>query len=146
MKPLDFYELGLQIAESATSEAQHRTVVNRVYYGLHHESCCRYFRTELSPSPLNRSRRHTDLRVRFNQPDNPNAGAIGQLLGNLMTLRTEADYQLAPPLRYRSRSYSSEQLMRFAISIGEDLLEALETYSPGEAPDGCRCPQGYSTG
>lgn len=146
MKPLDFYEYGLQIASSATSEAQYRTAIGRVYYGLHDEACCRYFRTEPFAQPLNRNRRHTDLRDRLNQPDNPRVGEIGQLLGNLMRLRTEADYQLVPPLLYQRRTYTAEQLMRRALTVGQDLLRALEEYSPGEAPDGCDCPEAYSTG
>ena len=53
---------------------------------------------------------------------------------------------LAPPLRYRGRSYSAERLMSRAVSLAEELLHALEDYSPGEAPDGCDCPTAYSVG
>ncbi len=145
MRPLDFYELGLRLSRMASVDAEYRTVINRVYYGLHHETCCRYFRLLPTPQPLNSNQRHTELRNRLNDPGNPTSGEVSQLLGSLTRMRTEADYQLNPPLRYRSRSYSPEQLMAEAMQLGEDLLEALERYSPGEAPDGCHCPTVYSS-
>ena len=96
--------------------------------------------------PLPRNRRHTALRDRLNTPDDPVTGEVGQLLASLMRLRSEADYQLAPPLRYRGRTHTPEQLMRTALAVGEDLVEALESFSPGEAEDGCSCPEVYSVG
>ena len=145
MKPLDFYRLGLQTASSASTEAQYRTAIGRIYYGLHHESCCRYFRKEVSPELLNRNRRHTELRNRFNGLGDSVAITIGRRLSDLIIVRSEADYQLVPPLRYKSGSYSAEQLMQIAVSLGAELLQALEAYSPGEAPDGCDCPTVYSS-
>ena len=115
----------MQIATAAASEAQQRTAINRIYYGLHHEACCRYFRKEPSPRPLNRNRRHTDLRERFNRPEFPDAGRVAQLLAILMMLRSEADYQLNAPLRFRGRSYSSDELMERALHVGQDLRKAL---------------------
>ena len=146
MKPLDFYRLGVQIASTASSEAQYRTAISRIYYGLHHEACCRYFRRELSPSPLNKNRRHTELRDRFNRLGESAPTTIGLRLSDLIIMRNEADYQLVPPLRYKRKSYSAEQLMQIAVDVGEELLDALERYSPGEAPDGCDCPTAYSVG
>ena len=134
----------VRLASAATTESEHRAAINRVYYGLHHDACCRYFRTEPAPQPLNRNRRHTDLRERFNRPQDAVASNVGQLLGRLMRLRNEADYQLQPPLRYQNRSYTSERLMRRAVDTGEELKLALETYSPGESPDGCDCPEVYA--
>lgn len=145
MKPLEFYRLGTQMASSANSEAHLRTAISRIYYGLHHESCCRYFRKEPSAQPLNRNQRHTELRERFNRPDDPVASKVSQLLNNLIAMRSEADYQLAPPLRYRGRSYSPEQLTQRALETGRELLQALEDYSPGESPDGCSCPVAYTS-
>ena len=43
MRPLDFYDLGVQLAASARTEAEYRATIGRLYYGLHHEACCRYF-------------------------------------------------------------------------------------------------------
>ena len=146
MKPLDFYQLGLQLASSASTEAQCRTAISRIYYGLHHEACCRYFRRESYPAPLNRNRRHTGLRERYSSSVEPVSRTVGRRLNELMILRTEADYQLVPPLRYKDKSYSAEQLMQIAVDVGEELLDALERYSPGEAPDGCDCPTAYSVG
>ena len=145
MRPLDFYRLGLQIASSAASEAQYRTAISRIYYGLHHESCCRYFRRELSPAPLNRNRRHTELRDRFNNLGGTVSNIIGGRLNDLIIIRNEADYQLVPPLRYKGKSYSAERLVDRALSLAKELLDALETYSPGEASDGCDCPTVYSS-
>ena len=145
MKPLDYYRLGLQIANNASSEAQYRTAISRIYYGLHHESCCRYFRREISPPPLNRNRRHTELRDRFNSLGASITSTIGRRLSDLAIARNEADYQLVLPLRFKSKSYSAKQLTQIAVSIGEELLQALEAYSPGESPDGCDCPTVYSS-
>ena len=38
MRPLEIYRLGLRLAGSATSEAERRNVIGRLYYGLHHEA------------------------------------------------------------------------------------------------------------
>ncbi|MYE54351.1 MAG: hypothetical protein F4X34_04040 [Chloroflexi bacterium] len=145
MKPLDFYRLGLQMASSASSETEYRTAISRIYYGLHHESCCRYFRREVAPAPLNRNRRHTELRDRFNSLSGTASNTIGGRLNDLIIIRNEADYQLVSPLRYKGRSYSVEQLIYRAVSLAQELLDALETYSPGEASDGCNCPTVYSS-
>ena len=47
-------------------------------------------------------------------------------------------------LRFENQSISDEQLMELALDISRQLLAALERYSPGAAPDGCRCPVVYS--
>ena len=95
-------------------------------------------------SPLNRNRRHTDLRDRFNSDVDPISKTVGNLLHVLNGAPEEADYQLAPPLRFRNRSIDARQFMDFEHS--QQLLDALETYSPGEAEDGCNCPVGYTSG
>ena len=146
MRPLDFYRVGLEMVGAADTEAQQRTVVNRVYYGLHHEACCRYFRREVAARPLNRNRRHSDLRNRFNDSADPSDGNVGQLLGQLMRLRSLADYELSPSHRIGRQALTPEQLMRRALDVSERLLSALEKYSPGEAMDGSGCRQVYSTG
>jgi hypothetical protein len=146
MRPLDFYRVGLQMVGTAESEAQQRTVVNRVYYGLHHEACCRYFRREVAAQPLDRNRCHANLRNNFNQSMDPLSGRIAQLLGELMRLRSLADYELSPPYRIGRQTLTPEQLMRRALDVSERLLSALERYSPGEAVDGSGCREVYSTG
>ena len=42
-------------------------------------------------------------------------------------------------LRFENQSISDEQLMRLALDISRQPLAALQRYSPGAAPDGCRC-------
>ena len=64
----------------------------------------------------------------------------------LKELREEADYELAPPLRFRNQSLDSRQFMDMAVEQSRQLLAALETYSPGEAEDGCYCPVTYTSG
>jgi hypothetical protein len=140
MRPLQFYDLGLEIASSATTEAHYRTAASRVYYGLHHEACCRYFREEVSPTPLHGNSRHAELRDRFNRSDIPQSGRIGQLLGRLSRLRGLADYELNELIEYQDMTFTAEQLWRQARNLCEDLIEALEAYSPGAAQDGCDCP------
>ena len=145
MRPLDFYRLGIELSSDAHTEARQRTVVNRLYYGLHHEACCRLFREHPSPpaQPLNRNRRHTDLTSRFRGSDEPYGREVAQLLVTLSRLRSEADYQLTPPLRHRNRSYQPRQVMEFAIGFAHQLLDG---YSEGESPDGCNCPEAYTSG
>ncbi len=145
MRPLDFYDLGVRLYESATTEAEHRTVVNRIYHGLHHEVCCRYFRRDGTAQPLNRNRRHTELHG-LNDALDPSSSEVAQLLRSLMDMRSEADYELSPPLRFRNRPLSAQELDGRTIQMGEELLEALESYSASEARDGCSCPQAYSVG
>ena len=144
MRPLEFYRLGIAAASNAVSEPVQRMVVNRLYYGLHHEACCRFFRENPMSGPLNRSRRHTDLRDRFNSLSNPESRNVSRHLNDLMMLRTEADYRLASPLRYRNRPFSVQQLFHQALESARQLLDALEEFSPGEAEDGCNCPQAYT--
>jgi hypothetical protein len=144
MRPLDFYDLGVEMAETAQTEAQERTAINRLYYGLHHEACCRYFRKVSWAQPLNRNRRHTDLRNRLNQSVDPLSSKVAQLLGQLMRLRGFADYQISPPYRFHGRT--GQQSMHMALDVSKRLVSALEGYSPGQVPDGCECRDAYSTG
>ena len=147
MRPLEFYRLGISLSQTAESESLQRTVVGRLYYGLHHEACCRYFRTNPSTEPpLNRNRRHVDLRDRYNRDGDPKSKDVGNLLNDLMALHSEADYQLVLPLRFRNRSWGAKQVLDLAVNTARQLLDALEEYSPGEAEDGCECPQAYMSG
>ena len=139
MRPLDFYRLGVSLSETADDEAAQRTAVNRLYYGLHHEACCRYFRVNAQSTPLNARNRHAELRDRFRIHEDLNARTVGNLLRDLMLLRREADYELAPPIRFRGRRLAPRQFMELAVETARQLLDALEDYSPGEAEDGCTC-------
>ena len=145
MRPLDFYRLGVALAESAAVESLRRAVVGRLYYGLHHEACCRYFRENPGARPLSVNGRHTQLRDRYLQSGHDDGEDIGRLLRRMIQLRIEADYQLAGPLRFRNNSIDSAELMRLALDTSQQLLAALDRYSPGDAPDGCRCPTVYSS-
>ena len=144
MRPLDFYRAGVALAAGASTESLRRTVVNRLYYGLHHEAYCRYFRENPGAPPLDRNRRHAQLADRYRTSPEPAARDIWEHLSDMAQLRREADYELAPPLRFENQSISDEQLMELALDISSQLLAALERYSPGAAPDGCRCPVVYS--
>ena len=146
MKPLDFYRLGLLMADSASTEAEHRNVVSRLYYGLHHEACCRYFRENPYAPVLGRGSRHTQLIRRFESIGNAVAVDVSRLLDRLFVMRNIADYELGSSLSYRNLPVDSRTLMGLAIIVARDLLDALERYSPGEAPDGCDCPTAYSVG
>ena len=146
MKPLDFYRFGMSLSETADAEAAQRTAVSRLYYGLHHEACCRYFRTNPASGPLNGNRRHVDLRDRYNSPDAPKSRTVGRLLNDLRMLRSQADYELVPPLRFRNRSLDPRQFLSLAVETARQLLDALDDYSPGEAEDGCKCPQAFMSG
>lgn len=146
MRPLDFYRFGVRLIAAAASEAEHRTAINRIYYGLHHESCCRYFRKTQDHNPLNRNKRHSELRDRFNNATDPVGLAVANSLGKLMRIRAEADYALRVPLRYMNRSYSAEDLAKLAGQVGTNLLADLEEYSAGESTDDCHCPEAYFTG
>ncbi len=143
MRPLEFYRLGAEAASNATTEPAQRMAVNRLYYGLHHEACCRFFRKNPTATPLNRNRRHTDLRDRYNNLDDPDSRNVGVLLNDLMTLRAEADYQISRPPRFRNRPLAPADFLNIAVESARQLLDALEVFSPGEAEDGCNCPQAY---
>lgn len=143
MRPLDFYRLGMAVASNAMVEPEQRMAVGRLYYGLHHEACCRFFRKNPTADPLNRNRRHTDLRDRYNSLNDPDSKSVGSLLNDLMRLRAEADYRLASPLRFRNRPMTAQDLLNVAVESANQLLDALETFSPGEAEDGCNCPEAY---
>ena len=146
MKPLEFYYLALELARDATTEARQRTIVGRLYYGLHHEACCRLFREYPQTRPLRRNGRHTDLLDRYTRLRTDSALDVARLLRRLSAMRNEADYQLEHLLRFNDRSYSADELMGLALAVSRRLLAALESFSPGEAPDGCACPTVYSSG
>ena len=139
MKPIDFYYLGVTDAPNASSEARQRMVVGRVYYGLHHEACCRYFRENPASVPLPRQQRHIELCRRFNTLADSNAKRVGNLLNDLRRLRAQADYELGQ-LEYRGQVVNAAQFLHTALMLGQELLQQLERYSPGEAEDGCSCP------
>ena len=138
MKPLDFYNWATAAAQGASSEAELRTVVGRLYYGLHHEACCRYFRVHPNASPLQRRGRHTQLKDKFNTEPDPVCKKIGNLLNDLLQLRGLADYEIGQ-LNFRNLVLTPDRLMGLAKIYADDLLEALQDFSPGEAEDGCIC-------
>ena len=138
MRPIEFYRLAVAMAPSAVSEPVQRTVVGRLYYGLHHEACCRYYRVNPESASLERFSRHVSLQRRFNQPSDAASTKIGNLLDTLRRYRTLADYDLGQ-MRLNGRPVTSEQVLDSATHVAEQLLDALESYSPGDAPDGCIC-------
>ena len=145
MRPLEFHRLGLRLAQDAATESQQRIAVTCLYYGLHHEACCRFFRNNPFARPLNRNSRHRDLGDRYRHSIEPHTNYIARLLDDLTRLRAECHYQLTLPLRFRDTSYQPNQILELALEKSNQLLAALEAYSPGEAPDNCNCPQTYST-
>ena len=140
MKPMEFYNLGVAVAPKVASEAERRSVVGRIYYGLHHEACCRFFRLNNRVPYLARyGNRHMGLIARYRgSRGDPVAHRIGDLLDQLRRLRTTADYDLAA-LAFNRSPISEADLLATAVKTGELLLSALEQYSPGEAEDGCQC-------
>ena len=139
MRPLSFFELGHRMAAAATEDSERRTAINRLYYGLHHEACCRYFRATPLADGLGRNNRHSDLRDRFNKPSDAKAMLVATRLRSLMEMREEADYQIGGLLLIKGRTRSVEDVLGMALSTADQLLEALESYSAGPASDGCRC-------
>lgn len=140
MKPLEIYRFGVRLANVGGSEAERRAAVGRLYYGLHHEACCRYFRENPGAPPLGRGSRHAHLIARYRALHAVPTRRIQRLLGQLSRMRNKSDYELASPMRYQRRTYSAAQLVRLVVVVAEDLLAELEVYSPGEASDGCYCP------
>ena len=140
MRPLDFYVLGVRLANSATTEAEHRAAIGRLYYGLHHEACCRYFRENPSARPLGRGSRHAQIIERYGALRASPTQRIWRLLRQLSRMRNISDYELVNPVRYQRRERSPAELMRLAVVVAEGLLAELEDFSPGEAEDGCNCP------
>ena len=140
MRPLDFYRMGLA-ASTAVSEPVQRMAVNRLYYGLHHEACCRYFREYPAAEPLTRSRRHTGLADRFVALNTSESWRAARLLNDLRRLRAESDYNLVLPISIGNRNFDARQLLDQALVTSSNLLDVLDVFSPGEAEDGCNCPQ-----
>ena len=140
MKPSDFYQLGVRLANSGRTEAEHRAAIGRLYYGLHHEACCRYFRENPGAQPLGRGSRHAQLIDRYSALRASPTQRIRRLLRQLSRMRNISDYELAGPIRYQKRDHNAVQLMRTAVVVAEGLLAALEDFSPGESEDGCHCP------
>ena len=139
MRPLDFYDLGVQLAASAGTEAECRNAIGRLYYGLHHEACCRYFRDHPAAQPIGRGSRHALLTKQYGALNSRNARRVQSLLSQLSHLRNIADYDLVSPVRYQQRTRSPAELVSIAVSVAADLLAALEAHSPGAAADGCLC-------
>ena len=107
---------------------------------LHHEGCCRYFRRNPGALVIPARERHRELPERFVASFHIQESVrIGHLLRDLFRMRAECDYEIAPPLRFRGRSYSIEQVLIMAVETAETLWDALDVYSPGDSPDGCLC-------
>ena len=140
MKPIEFYNSGVAVAQGVAGEAEHRMVVSRIYYGLHHEACCRFFRVNTQAPYLQKNgSRHRKLIERYRKaPGNITSRRIGDLLDQLRLLRTTADYDLAG-MTFDHKPISGASLLATAIQKGKSLLVALDQYSPGEARDGCQC-------
>ena len=140
MRPLDFYNLGVQLAASARTEAEYRATIGRLYYGLHHEACCRYFREFQNALPLARGSRHVQLIQRYRSlRGNRPAQHVQSLLWQLSGMRNVSDYELDSTMQYRGRTYHPGDLMTTAVSVAASLLAELESFSPGAAMDGCVC-------
>ena len=139
MRPLEFYQLGLNLASNANTEAEFRNAIGRVYYGLHHEACRRYFRQQPAAPSLERGSRHNLLIERFHDPTDTTINEISNLLRQLSRMRNLADYELRNTVLLNRRSLDSNQLMRLALLVADELLQALETYSPGEASEDSEC-------
>ena len=141
MKPLDVYRLGVRLARVGSTEAEQRAAVGRLYYGLHHEACCRYFRVNPNAQPLlGRRSRHVQLISRYDALNTVTARRIRSGLKQLSRMRNISDYELASPIQYQNRHWSATQLVSRAITVAESVLDELEAFSPGEAKDGCYCP------
>ncbi len=140
MRPLEFYRLGLRLAEFASSEAERRTAVSRLYYGLHHEICCRYFREYPEDAPLPRNGRHIALVHRLGGKPGTGERDIALKLNSMRQMRNAADYELKRTVQIDQRTLNIDQLVVFALIVANDLLATLEDFSPGEAADGCDCP------
>ena len=136
---MEFYRLAVAMAPHATSEQWQRTVVGRLYYGLHHEACCRYFRADPGAAPFGRSSRHASLLRRFNQPSDAKSAKVANLLRQLRHFRTQSDYELGQMYDLNRKPITPGQVLSSATHVASQLLQALESYSPGEAPDGCIC-------
>lgn len=139
MRPLDFYRFAQDLSERATDSAAYRSVVSRAYYGMHHEACCRYFRKEPYAPAIGMGSRHTDLCNRLNDPTDPQKATLASLLSQLQHARAEADYVLDEQVKAGRAFVDCGALMRYSLKLCEQLVRALERYSPGEAPDGCLC-------
>ena len=134
------------MADSASTEAEHRNVIGRLYYGLHHEACCRYFRQNPYAPPLRMGSRHRRLIERYHEIGSEIAVYVSISLSRLFAMRNIADYELGGSISYKNLPVNSRTLMGMALIVARELLELLEAYSPGEAPDGCDCPTAYSVG
>lgn len=133
MRPLDIYDLGIRLAEQATTEAEQRAAVSRLYYGLHHEACCRYFRENPDAPPLPRNRRHTALPGLFHASLRQGHRDIAHGLDRLAEMRGECDYRMVEPLLHQGMPITIDDLLAEALATAAALLADLDAYSPGEA-------------
>ncbi len=136
MRPLDFYDLGVRLAEDGRTEAERRTAVSRIYYGLLHEAACRYFRENPNAPPIPRNRRHSTVRERLGQSGVSAGVDAASSLGDLAWMRGECDYRVGAPLRYERAEVTLPAMVSRARATAADCLTALDAYSPGESADG----------
>ena len=136
MRPLNFYDLGLRLAEEGRTEAERRTGVSRLYYGLHHEAACRYFRENPDAPPIPRNRRHAALREVYRTLGTPLGADIAFWLEHLAWMRGECDYRVGAPLRYERVEVALPTMVAQALETAAACLAALDSYSPGESADG----------
>ena len=120
MRPLDIYDLGFRLAEQGTSEAEKRAAVSRLYYGLHLEGCCRYFRENPDAPPIERNRRHALLRGAFEGLRTPLARRIAARFRRLGEMRAECDYRIDGPLRYEGTPITIDAMLARAQLVASD--------------------------
>ena len=126
-------------------ESLQRTVISRLYYGLHTRRVAGTSERTPCLGHLGATAGTRICEIDSTETLN-NIQNCRYSPARLKELREEADYQLAPPLRFRNRSMDARQFMDLAVEHSRQLLAALETYSPGEAEDGCDCPVVYASG
>ena len=136
MRPLDFYSLGVRLAEEGRTEAEQRTAVSRVYYGLLHEAACRYFRENPGAPPIPRNRRHSAVRERLGDSGVPAGVDAAIFLRRLAWMRGECDYQIGAELRFERGTMALGTMVAQALETAAACLAALDAYSPGESADG----------
>ena len=133
MRPLDVYDLGVRLAGQAGTEAEKRAAVGRLYYGLHLEACCRYFRENPDAAPIQRNRRHVALPDLFDSGPGQVHRGIADRLRRLASMRAECDYRIDGPLRYEGTTTTIDAMLARTQLVAAALLADLDAYSLGES-------------
>jgi hypothetical protein len=130
VQPVEFYNLADDWFKNGPNnvEALHRSIVSRAYYAVHLEARRNVPAHALGGVGISVHKAICDY---FRYSGKPGHVEIGNRILNLLTRRTDADYEMGKPIR---RGHATEALQRAYWILTNDFSVPLPPRTPPSAP------------